>query len=110
MKITNPKWIKLLLEKEKWFSRKGYYAWNVLAVCDHRKKIIYLSVRHPGTVHDSVGYNLSKLRLHLEECHDPKRPRYLISDEGVNCQKTVLTAYRRDRGGSQVKSTICISE
>ena len=70
----------------------------MLAVCDHRKKFRYASVRHPGTTHDSIGYNLSHLRLKMEACHNPRKPRYLISDEGVNCQKTMLTAYRRDRG------------
>ena len=70
----------------------------MMAVCDHRKKITYASVRHPGTTHDSIGYNLSNLKRHMEACHNPRKPRYLISDEGVNCQKTLLTAYRRDRG------------
>ena len=76
----------------------------MLGVCDHRKKFTYVSVRHAGTVHDSVGYNYSKLKDHMEQAFDPRHPKYLISDEGVNCQKTMLTAYRRDRGSSsQVK-------
>ena len=98
VEISNPRWIKTSQEKEKWWSRKQFYAINMMAVCDHRKKITYASVRHPGTTHDSIGYNLSNLKRHMEACHNPRKPRYLISDEGVNCQKTVLTAYRRDRG------------
>ena len=104
VKICNPRWATTPLEKKQWFCRKGYYAFNMLGVCDHRKKFIYASVRHAGTFHDSVGYNFSQLKRHMEEIHNPRRPRYLISDEGVNCQKTMLTAYRRDRGRSQVKS------
>ena len=63
-----------------------------------RKKFTYVSPRHAGTRHDSVCYNVSNLKLHMEEIHNPRSPKYLVSDEGVNCQKTVLTAYRRDRG------------
>ena len=77
----------------------------MLAVCDHRKKFRYASVRHPGTTHDSIGYNLSHLRLKMEACHNPRKPRYLISDEGVNCQKTILTAYRRNRGRIGIESS-----
>ena len=76
----------------------------MLGVCDHRKKFIYASVRHAGSVHDSVGYNYSELKRHMEEIHNPRRPRYLISDEGVNCQKTMLTAYRRNRGRISIYS------
>ena len=64
----------------------------------NRKKFTYISPRNAGTRHDSVCYNYSNLKLHMEEIHNPRSPKYLVSDEGVNCQKTVLTAYRRDRG------------
>ena len=104
IKISNPRWVTTYLQKEKFFCRKGWYAWNMLGICDHRKKFTYVNVDWPGTVHDSVGYNLSNLKIHMEEMYNPRSPKYLISDEGVNCQKTMLTAYRRDRGrSSQVK-------
>ena len=70
----------------------------MIAVCDHRKKFTYASVRLCGTAHDSTGYNYSNLKIHMEQNHDPRSPKYLISDEGVNCQKTMLTPIRRDRG------------
>ena len=101
--IWTPKFAKSKAEKEKFFCRKKFSAWNGIAVCDHNKKFTYLSVKHYGSINDSVAYNTSYLKVKLLEQFNPKKPRYLVSDEGINNQKTMFIPFRRDRVKSRAE-------
>ena len=68
-----------------------------MGICDHKKKLRYFSVKHYGRTHDSVCFNTSQLRAQLEANFNPRKARYLVSDEGVPNQKVLITAFRRDR-------------
>ena len=72
-------------------------------MCDHKKKLTYLSPRNKGSMNDSVAYNTSYLKVRLLDQFNPNKPRYLISDEGINNQKTMLIPFRRDRVKSRAE-------
>ena len=78
IRISKPQWTTTKQEQDKFFNRKHFFAWNCLAVCNHLKKITYLSCRNGGSSHDSVLYNLSRLKINLTESFNN---RWLIGDE-----------------------------
>ena len=42
----------------KYFTRKGFYAWNVQAVCDAHARITYFSMDYAGSTHDSLAFSM----------------------------------------------------
>ena len=50
-----------------YFSRKNFYALNVQAICDRRKRILWIDPGHPGASHDSSAWNETKLMELMEE-------------------------------------------
>ena len=74
---------------EKFFNRKGYYSINVMAVCDHHKKIRYFTARHAGSAHDSRIFTESALVQKLEERFNPENPLVLLGDEGYACSQVL---------------------
>ena len=68
-----------------------------MAICDDRNKFTYFSCQYPGTTHDSVAYQLSRLRIELERTFDFDAPRYLIGDKGYTNQKTMIVPFKKNQ-------------
>ena len=48
------------------FSRKGFYALNIQCIVDDRKRVLWLSYRHKGGLHDSSCFRDTKLYQYLQ--------------------------------------------
>ena len=90
VKISKPKWCDHL-GQIRFFSRKGFYSWNVLGICDDFKVFVMFSAKFPGSTHDSKNHNESWRKVMDERQFDYSHPRFHVGDQGFQCQKTCLT-------------------
>eukprot|EP00960_Hanusia_phi_P018441 543816-Hanusia_phi.AAC.1 len=49
------------LRAAQYFTRKGFYAMNVQAVCDANYRFLWYSIDNPGSVHDSLAFGKGSL-------------------------------------------------
>ena len=75
-------------EAELYRSRKGRFAINVMAICDHSLKFLNIVCSWPGSVHDSRVLDNSRVCQLLEEGN---YSGYLLGDSGYPCRKYLLT-------------------
>jgi DDE superfamily endonuclease len=57
-------------DPKNYFCRKGFFALNVQAICDHEKRVIWLSTGHKGSTHDSTAFGETTLSVTLKEKAD----------------------------------------
>ena len=85
---------------EKFFGRKGSYAFNACGIVNHKKQFIYFSTWKPGSTHDSRIFNESWLRIWLDRQFNAKKPRYLIGDEGFGVSNVLLAPIQDGRANT----------
>ena len=95
--ISTPVWQKVPQLREKFFSRKTFYSWNCMAVCNHKKKFIYFSCKFPGATHDSVAFGTSQLKIDLESTFDCDCPRFLIGDKGYTNENIMIVPFKKNQ-------------
>lgn len=69
-------------------SRKGRYAINLMAICDHNLVFRNVICSWPGSVHDSRVFDNSRVCQLLE---DGNYSGYLLGDSGYPCRKYLMT-------------------
>ena len=69
-------------------SRKGRFAINVMAICDHNLVFRNVISSWPGSVHDSRVFDNSRVCMLLEEGN---YSGYLLGDSGYPCRKYLMT-------------------
>ncbi len=72
------------------WTRKGFYALNVQAVCDAHRTLIFLAVDAPGACHDSVAFSLSTLGRNVYRI---PRPFYILGDAAYKAFDRILVPY-----------------
>jgi hypothetical protein len=72
------------------WTRKGYYAFNVQAVCNAHRCIMFLAVDCPGTCHYSLAFSMSTLGQNLYRI---PRPYYILTDTAYKAFDRVLVPY-----------------
>ncbi|XP_053948747.1 putative nuclease HARBI1 isoform X2 [Anastrepha ludens] len=84
-----------------YYNRKGFYSINAMIVCDHTMKITYINAKNPGATHDSMAFNMSPLKAHLEEQHlNGRRNTWLLGDAGYALKPYLMTPFRNSEEGS----------
>ncbi|XP_036339753.1 uncharacterized protein LOC118749080 isoform X1 [Rhagoletis pomonella] len=67
----------------------------VVSVCDHTMKIRYINAKNPGATHDSMVFNMSSLKIHLEQQHlNGLRNTWLLGDAGYALKPYLMTPFR----------------
>jgi len=85
------------LEGEEYFTRKQCYAISATLVCDDNKKVRYLNVGWPGSVHERVYQNSVLNRNPGDYFSDLE---YILGDSAYTPSPTMVPAYKKF--GSQV--------
>ncbi|XP_064476102.1 putative nuclease HARBI1 [Ornithodoros turicata] len=75
------------------YCHKGYYAINVLAVCDASRRILYMTARYPGCYHDSSILNICELRQAATSGFF-KNEEWLIGDSAYPLEPWLMTPVR----------------
>ena len=85
---------------ECYFSRKSFYALNVMIVCDDKRRVIYYNAGWPGSTHDNRVWrnsNLFKKRgdyfSHLE---------YLLGDSAYSHSPVMVQAFKKQHSQAEL--------
>ncbi|XP_046402920.1 putative nuclease HARBI1 [Ischnura elegans] len=77
-----------------YFNRKHFHSKNVQVVCDYDLKIIAVNAQHGGRAHDSHIWRASRLRQHLQECHQQgDKSSWLIGDSAYPLEPWLMTPF-----------------
>ncbi|KAL7544648.1 hypothetical protein ACHAWF_008022 [Thalassiosira exigua] len=65
-----------------YFCRKNFYALNVQAICDRKKRILWISPGHLGSTHDSTAWQETQLSGYFEQIKDKLKEHgfFLVGD------------------------------
>ena len=81
----------------KYFTRKGFHAWNVQGMCDADCRITYWSMRCVGSSHDSFAWSTDPFGQRLADelrtsCGD-EHTFHVVADEAYSATPTVATPW-----------------
>ncbi|XP_054920889.2 putative nuclease HARBI1 isoform X1 [Dermacentor andersoni] len=79
-------------------SRKGYYALNVMVVCNAELRILVVDPRFPGSCHDSWVWQHNPLRARLAAQLQPGE--YLLGDSGYPLEPWLLVPVPGSHAGT----------
>ena len=87
IKITKPAY-----NGTQYYSRKGFYGFNVQAVCDAERRIVYLAISSSGSTHDSTAFKATKLYAKME-AGKLADEFYLVGDDAYSSCRQILCPY-----------------
>ena len=85
---------------ECYFSRKSFYALNVMVVCDDRRRITYYNAGWPGSTHDNRVFRNSKLFNKRGRYFSPME--YLLGDSAYSQSPVMVQAFKKDSSRSEL--------
>jgi DDE superfamily endonuclease len=87
-----------------YYCRKGFYALNVQAICDRRKRFLWCYPSNKGSTHDSAAFASSKLYDLLKELSTElySRGLFIVGDSAYNLTPFLVTPYESDEVGKDV--------
>lgn len=82
-----------------YFCRKNFYALNVQAICDRRKRILWISPGHHGSTHDSTAWQQTKLYDFLERIKDKLKENgfFIVGDSAYPLSTYMQVPYPNAR-------------
>lgn len=95
VKIIRPSYKDGVKYPGTFFSRKGFYALNVVAIVDRDKRILYRVIKARGAEHDSTAFKNTKLYKWLERNWEwlKMKKYYFIGDSAYSLKSFLLTPY-----------------
>ena len=79
----------------KYMSRKGFFALNVQAIVDKKKRILWRHIGQKGSAHDSTVFKNTKLYKHLLLISDElyRKGLYIVGDSAYSIRNFILCPY-----------------
>jgi len=73
-------------------NRKGFYSLNLQAMCDADRRFMFLGMDAQGSTHDSLAFEMSWLKIHL---NGGKLPAgyWIAGDDAYLCTESLLTPF-----------------
>jgi len=95
VKIQKPSRKDNILNATSFYSRKGYFAVNVQAIVDKKKRILFRSIMSRGAEHDSTAFKNSSLYTWLIQNWQSlvSKGYYFIGDSAYSLKSFLLTPY-----------------
>jgi len=87
---------KPVVDGEEYYTRKQQYAVSAMVVCDDYKRIRYLNVGWPGSVHDQRIYQNSKINRQPQLFFSSQE--YLLGDSAFTNNAWTVAAYKKFGG------------
>ena len=85
-----------------YYCRKGFYALNAQAICDSKKRILWISTGHKGSTHDSLAFADTKLYNLLDEKKKYlyKHRLFVIGDSAYGLSSNMIVPYDNAQSNS----------
>lgn len=75
-----------------YYNRKGFYALNLQAICDANKRFLYLSIRCPGSTHDSTAFDVSALGMRIDR-GEMTKPYWIAGDNAYRASEFIVVPW-----------------
>jgi len=77
------------------FSRKGFYAFNLQVICDTKKRVLFRSMKCRGAEHDSTAFKRSSFYRMLDNSwkYLKQKGDYLIGDSAYSIRPFLITPF-----------------
>ena len=74
------------------YNRKKFHALNMQAIADKKKRLRFVSIKTPGSTHDSVAWCVSKMATLM---HDMKLPThyFIVADDAYAASEQLIVPY-----------------
>ena len=86
---------------ECYFSRKSFYALNVMIVCDDQKRVIYYNAGWPGSTHDNRVFRNSQLYLNRGDFFSHQE--YLLGDSAYSASPIMVQSFKKQSAQSELQ-------
>jgi hypothetical protein len=87
---------KPVVDGEEYYTRKQQYAVAVMVICDDHKRIRYLNIGWPGSVHDQCIYQNCKINKTPAQFFSSQE--YLLGDSAFTSNAWTVPAYKKFSG------------
>ena len=87
---------------ECYYSRKCFYALNVMIVCDDRSRVLYYNAGWPGSTHDNRVFRNSNLFIKRGEYFSHQE--YLLGDSAYSSSTVMVQAFKKDVSHAELAS------
>jgi len=88
IRIAKPK----SMNARDFFNRKGFYSYNLQAMCDSHYRFTWGSIKCPGSAHDSFAYGMTDLADALTSGQLPEG-FWIAGDDAYPCSNSLLTPW-----------------
>ena len=85
---------------ECYYSRKCFYALNVMIVCDDNKRITYYNAGWPGSTHDNRVFRNTDLYLNRGDYFS--RREYLLGDSAYSASPVMVQAFKKQTSEAEL--------
>jgi len=75
-----------------YYNRKGFYALNLQAVCDSKKRFLYYSIKCTGNTHDSTAFDVSSLGAKLAQ-NRMRKPYWIAGDNAYRASEFMVVPW-----------------
>ena len=95
LKIRCPTIIEFLRDPGAYFTQKGFHALNCQAICDVKKRVLWLSLQHIGSAHDSRAFKDTRLyKLLIEKKAFLRRLGFFfVGDSAYDLESFLVVPY-----------------
>jgi hypothetical protein len=85
---------------ECYYSRKSFYALNVMVVCDDNKRVIYYNAGWPGSTHDNRVFRNTNLYKNRQDYFSHKE--YLLGDSAYSACPIMVQSFKKKAAQSNL--------
>jgi len=83
---------------EDYFDRKSNYSLNAIIINDQKKRIRYVFLGWPGSIHDDRSISTSALLRNPDDFFGYRQ--YLVGDSAFSPRRTLISVFKKPRGGA----------
>lgn len=90
--------LKIANDPGNYYCRKGFYAVNVQAICDRRKRFLWMSPSNKGSSHDSAAFSDSKIFDQLKQASNElyERGLFIAGDSAYSLSPVLVVPYEKE--------------
>ena len=83
---------KPMVDPEAYYSRKGFYGFNLQAICDWDHRFLWVAMGHTASAHDSPAFKYTPFYKNIGNLFNDEE--YILADKAYALEKHIITPYK----------------